>query len=91
MPVRPDLDEIEVPSEVEEKLSGAPDKELLRDSARFIVFLVGVGLVAIINLLHPYLPVLDKLSTEAIQELSWQIVVLVGILIGARTWRNTKV
>jgi hypothetical protein len=64
-------------------------KELLTESKRFGIFVVTAGVVVVLNLVAPFIPVVDAIPKESIQEFSRELVALAITLIAARTIRNT--
>lgn len=65
-------------------------KELLTESSRFGVFVVTAGLIVVLNLVAPLIPVVDAIPKESIQEFSRELVALAVTFIAARTFRNTR-
>lgn len=63
-------------------------KEALMESKRFLVFLVTTGTLAVINLAVPFVPVLDQIPREAVQNFSLSLVGLAGSWIVGRSLRN---
>jgi hypothetical protein len=87
---QPKFDEIIMPEQLEMEVGKLPEaqKEPARQSLRFGVFLLTVGMVIVVNLAGQSLPVFLHVPAEALQTLTWQIVVAGLGFIGARTVRN---
>lgn len=66
-------------------------KEALSESQRFLVFMVTTGLLVVINFVSPFVPVLDQVPREAVQDVSLSLVGLAGSYIIGRSIRNTKI
>lgn len=89
---QPNFDSINVPAELEAEIEKLPEieKEPARQSLRFAVFLLTVAAVVGVNAGAEFLPVLAQIPADALQTMTWQIVIAGLGFIGARTLRNTK-